>query len=192
MQALAANPKADVCYTARVHFGEDRGHNRPQASVPVPAADDIREALFRNTTFLPSSVVIRRSTFLAVGGFDTTIRVVDDWDLWMRLLNAGVVFAACHEPLLQYRIHSESVSRNVHVWLAETDMVYRRYILPRTRGPQRLFRYNRFRSEHESAGAMLLRVDKNAGSTAMMAKSILRDPFHDPQRYKVLAHMLLN
>lgn len=191
MQALAANPTADLCYTARVHFGEDRGPNKPQATVPVPPAGHVRDALFRNTTFLPSSVVIRRSTFLAAGGFDTSFRIVEDWDLWLRLQSAGIVFAACQEPLLHYRIHDQSASRNIRILLDETDQVYRRHIMPQISWPQRWLRYNRFRSDHESSGAMSLRASKDSSCSVMMAKSILRDPFHNPHRYKVMAHMLL-
>jgi len=191
MRELAANPRADLCYTARIHFGEDRGVNRGQSVVPVPAADQIREALFLNTTFLPSAVVVRRSAYLAVGGFDPAMRAVEDWDLWMRLLEAGHIFAGCPEPLLQYRVHNEGLSSNVQAWLEETDMVYRRYVLPQIGWPQRWLRYNRFRSDHQSSAAMRLRSKREAGYVRMLLRSILRHPFHNPHRYKVLAHMLL-
>jgi glycosyltransferase involved in cell wall biosynthesis len=191
MQALSANPKADLCYTARAHFDQDRGKGRWQLIIPVPPAAGIRKALFRNTTFLPSSVVIRRSTFLAAGGFNTSFRIVEDWDLWLRLLNAGVQFAACQEPLMLYRVHSQNLSRTAQVWLGETDAIYRRYILPQIGHPRRWIAYNRFRSHHQSSGAMRLRAEKSPGCVAKMARSILRDPFHNPHRFKVLAHMLL-
>jgi GT2 family glycosyltransferase len=32
---------------------------------------------------------MRRETFLAAGGFDTRYTIVEDWDLWLRLLLSG-------------------------------------------------------------------------------------------------------
>ena len=57
-------------------------------------ARDIRRALYVNTTFMPGSVLIRRTTYLAFGGFNPSIKLVEDWDLWLRLIHAGVI-AAC-------------------------------------------------------------------------------------------------
>ena len=38
--------------------------------------------------FQPTSIVVRRSVFEAVGGYDTEIRVLEDWDLQQRLENS--------------------------------------------------------------------------------------------------------
>jgi glycosyltransferase involved in cell wall biosynthesis len=190
MLELARNPQADLCYTARVHFVEEDGVKRVESVIAVPDASGIDAALARNTTFLPSSVVMRRSTFLRSGGFDTQFKVVEDWDLWMRLLNSGTVFAGCREPLLQYRIHTRGVSKNMGVWLAETDQVYRRHIMPKFGLPKRWLHSSRIRSEHESIAALNLRQGGDSSYLPMMLRSIARDPWHNPGRYKVLAHML--
>src|SRR4051794_19381276 len=71
MLALQATPNASVCYTARQCFEQDGDELRNTFLIPVPPVEELRDSLYRNTTFLPSSVVIRRSTFLASGGFDT-------------------------------------------------------------------------------------------------------------------------
>jgi glycosyltransferase involved in cell wall biosynthesis len=190
MHELKLHPKADLCYTARVHFTEIDGVIRMGSVVPVPQPEGLRKALFRNTVFMPSSVLIRRSTFLASGGFDISFRVVEDWDMWMRLAKAGIAFAACQEPMLLYRVHTNSTSHNTPVWLAETDLVFRRHVLPQLRWPRRWLHYQRFRSEHEASAAVTLRAAGARGHLAMMRRSILRDPFHDPHRYKICLHML--
>ncbi|HED36471.1 MAG TPA: glycosyltransferase [Gammaproteobacteria bacterium] len=59
-----------------------------------------------------SSVVIKKKTFDEYGGFDTNLRALQDWDLWLRVAEKHQV---CYfdEPLVYYRVHSSSVSRNV-------------------------------------------------------------------------------
>jgi GT2 family glycosyltransferase len=158
--------------------------------IPVPPADRIRQGLFRNTVFMPGSVLMRRSTFLAAGGFDPHFKFVEDWDLWFRLFHAGVSFAACLEPLLQQRMHASNQSNDGLAVLAECDEIYRRHALPHLRFPERLLRYNRVRSEHEMAAAFRLRSNRDPRCLSMTMRSILRDPFHDPLRYKVLLHIL--
>ncbi len=190
MQELVENPRADLCYTARVHFIETDGVKKMGSTVHVPPPEGIRKALFRNTVFMPSSVLMRRSAFLASGGFDTSFRILEDWDLWMRLEKAGTEFVACEDPMLLYRVHANNTSHNTPVWLAETDLVYRRHVLPELRWPQRWLHYRRVRSEHEASAALTMREAGAPGHLGMMLRSILRDPFHAPMRYKVLLHML--
>src|SRR5438105_11769132 len=56
------------------------------AFLHVPRHDrDLPLELLAGPCMVPSSVVLRRSAFEAVGGFDSTLRRVEDWDLWIRL-----------------------------------------------------------------------------------------------------------
>jgi GT2 family glycosyltransferase len=190
MLALEARPEADLCYTARQCFEQHGDELRKTILIPVPPVEGAREALYRNTTFLPSSVVVRRSTFLASGGFNTRYTIVEDWDLWLRLVHSGITFAACQEPLLLYRMHSGGVSRRADVALQESLEIYRTQVLPHLPPISGWLRYNRVRSEHEAVASMVLRKEGYSGHIGVMAASILRDPFHYPHRYKVLAHML--
>lgn len=59
-----------------------------------------------------SSVVIKKDVFQKLGGFNTDLRALQDWDLWLRVATKHQI---CYvdEPLVYYRIHSSSVSRNV-------------------------------------------------------------------------------
>ena len=59
-----------------------------------------------------SSVIIKKKTFLDFGGFNTELRALQDWDLWLRVAEKHEI---CYidEPLVYYRVHSSSVSRNV-------------------------------------------------------------------------------
>lgn len=65
-----------------------------------------------NKIFL-STVMARRSAIESVGLFDETILFTADWDMWLRMYayHDGAYVA---EPLVFYRQHEESVSRQFH------------------------------------------------------------------------------
>jgi GT2 family glycosyltransferase len=158
--------------------------------VPVPPAAKIQQELLKQCKFTPSCVVMRRSTFLAVGGQDGSFDYVEDWELWLRLLKAGVKFIDCPEPLLQYRVSSENKSSHAMPMLEGADRVYRMHIMPHYRGLTRWLRYFAFRGEQESIAAQVLRAKGDPRHLSMMAASILHRPFYRPIRYKIIAHML--
>lgn len=58
-----------------------------------------------------SSVMIRRDVFLNIGGFDQSLRSIQDWDLWMRIASKHPI-TYINEPLVRYRVHSTSTSRS--------------------------------------------------------------------------------
>jgi cellulose synthase/poly-beta-1,6-N-acetylglucosamine synthase-like glycosyltransferase len=65
---------------------------------------------FANLVFgcpmVPSSVLMRRSTFAASGGFDKQVETAEDWDLWIRLVKAGHRFGWVKAPVCRYRVHT--------------------------------------------------------------------------------------
>ena len=56
-------------------------------AVRIPPVDDaaLRAALIRRNPFVHSTVMARRSLVERVGGYDETMPVAQDYDLWMRL-----------------------------------------------------------------------------------------------------------
>lgn len=124
---------------------------------PVPTAQHIREALFRNTTFMPSSVVILRSTFLASGGFEPRFNGVEDWDLWLRLYHKKILFAGCTEPLLLFRIHPDSGPHDAITSLGLQRRIYQDQVLPYLPKSRRWLASLRSRSGQECAAAAALR-----------------------------------
>jgi glycosyltransferase involved in cell wall biosynthesis len=80
---LAAHPDVGVLGTAAREVDE--------AGAPVrevrPPADDagLRRALIRANPFVHSSIMARRALLVRAGGYDETLAVAQDYDLWMRL-----------------------------------------------------------------------------------------------------------
>jgi glycosyltransferase involved in cell wall biosynthesis/GT2 family glycosyltransferase len=56
-------------------------------------------------------VLLRRSAFESVGGYDESMtRGNEDWDMWVRLLEAGWSQTTVRRPLFRYRKHGDSMS----------------------------------------------------------------------------------
>jgi glycosyltransferase involved in cell wall biosynthesis len=55
-----------------------------------------------------STMVVSRDLLESVGGFDERLHHLADWDLWIRLTEAGRP-AACAEPLVAYVVHPGSM-----------------------------------------------------------------------------------
>jgi hypothetical protein len=85
----------------------------PPTTYPPPDASD-DEFLVRLWTWnfiaLPS-VMVRRETFLRVGGFNEHLRCSEDWELWVRLLTAGRI-GQVPLPLCYRRIHAHQMTNN--------------------------------------------------------------------------------
>jgi glycosyltransferase involved in cell wall biosynthesis len=191
MEEIARYPEADLCYTGLVLLIQ-KGDSATLGPVwGVPPAKDIRKALFSGVTFLPSSVLIRRSTLLSVNGFDPKIcNGNEDYDMWLRLLHAGAKFAACRKPLVQYRRHEGCSALRDRAWFDECMGIYTRMVLPYLPRYTGWITHFKYMSIHEKNLAYTLCKQGNPAHLAMMAKSVLHWPFNDPHRYKALIRML--
>lgn len=60
----------------------------------------------------PSASVVRRTTLEKAGGFDTDpqLQHIEDYDLWIRLIDAGARFAFLDRPSSRYRRHAEGAT----------------------------------------------------------------------------------
>ena len=191
-RVLAENPSADVCYSNRRHLVRNPASGRFSLTpvVQVPAAEDLAAMLMERCPFTPSAVSLRRSIFLAAGGFDSRHNSVEDWDLWLRLLRRGAVFVRSAEPTLHYRIHSAANSNDPLPVLEKNVGVIRQNILPYLSPLNRITTGRRLVSRLEAEAAILLRENRLPGACSLMLRSIARHPVHEPRRYKILLSML--
>jgi len=72
---------------------------------------DVLSKLIVDNFIGTSTVMVRREVFLEVGGFDDSLRALQDWDLWLRIANHYEI-AYLPEPLVQYRVRPSSTSRS--------------------------------------------------------------------------------
>ena len=80
-----------------------------------PAARDLAATLVEKPCLQPSTVLLRRTAFERLGGFDPALRRVEDWDLWVRF--ADEYDAATLGEVLVDRVDSRS--RDELVWYRE-------------------------------------------------------------------------
>jgi glycosyltransferase involved in cell wall biosynthesis len=110
-EALESNPDTVAVFTQ--HTEKPGWEPCPPTNYPPPDASD-DEFLVRlwkwNFIALPS-VMVRRETFLRVGGFKEHLRYSEDWELWVRLVAAGRI-AQVPFPLCYRRIHSHQMTKS--------------------------------------------------------------------------------
>jgi hypothetical protein len=71
--------------------------------------EDQRRAILERC-FILGHAAVRRSRFFDCGGFDDDMRIVADWDLWMRMILGGSRAGLIPEPLARYRVREGSLS----------------------------------------------------------------------------------
>jgi len=76
-----------------------------------PEGDVYLRVLGRNC-FWASSVMVKRQDILDAGLFRTDLRAASDHDMWIKILRRGGMVRGVWEPIVRYRIHAASVSRD--------------------------------------------------------------------------------
>ncbi len=81
-------------------------HDGSIQPIVIPHRAEIAGRLFqKNFGMTGSNLVIRRSAFERVGGFDPTLPVFNDWDFLIRMVGAGVEYGVVPELTVEWREH---------------------------------------------------------------------------------------
>jgi glycosyltransferase involved in cell wall biosynthesis len=89
----------------------------------------VANMLFHDTPLVNSACMIRRPCFIAVGGYDPTLKVVEDVEFYIRAIRT-CGFAFMDEVFLQYRFQGDSLMHHPeHVGLsvAAYKIIYQNY-----------------------------------------------------------------
>jgi len=104
---MALHPEVGLLGTAA---REDDLTGRPLGVVRPPVDDaGLRRALIRANPFVHSSVMARRELLARAGGYDETLGVAQDYDLWMRLVRLTRL-ASLDEILVVRRLGPRRIS----------------------------------------------------------------------------------
>lgn len=117
LAALRATPNPGFAYTDAYVFDTGRGQVRVQPAMraivpPPPDRESFLTALVRRN-FVFTSATVPASVLAAVGGFDESLRLSEEYDLWLRILVAGFEAAWMGGPLSIYRAHPGQTSRQI-------------------------------------------------------------------------------
>jgi glycosyltransferase involved in cell wall biosynthesis len=121
--ALAAElPGADAIY-CRMCVQTSDEYRYPNTERELPRGDVTVSMLKENMIVMPSAFLVRRPALFDVGGFDEKLHWGEDRDLWLRLAQAGTMFAATNEPLIVY--HTGHEGRLSRAWATATPSLAR-------------------------------------------------------------------
>jgi glycosyltransferase involved in cell wall biosynthesis len=121
------------------------------------------------------SFIYRRTVYESIGGYDEGLRLVEDWDYWLRTLR-DFELAPLHQDLYEYRSHAESLTRTKKVQVKQaTEQLLSSYLKDshlfsrraRARGYLKLNRLSFAEGRHRDARRYLLRALMMAPSEAV-------------------------
>jgi glycosyltransferase involved in cell wall biosynthesis len=146
--ALAARPDYGFVYGSWVRFA---GAPPPAPDIRRPPAVADRNAfLMFNRIGTSGMVLMRRTAFEAVGGFDVRLGKVEDWDMWLRLL-ARYPALDVGRPVLLYRLHPSNMSSDIARMYQASFAVARTHLAslpPDRRVVIRRFTYDQLHAYH--------------------------------------------
>jgi glycosyltransferase involved in cell wall biosynthesis len=119
----ARDARRDWAYTGSVNIGE---HGRMLSGRPPLPPGEVAHSL-RRYNAIPgggSNVVVRRTTWVEAGPFDTRLRNTEDWEMWIRLAKLGPPACVC-SPLLGYRVHASNSSLDIREIVRGTMLIER-------------------------------------------------------------------
>ncbi len=105
---LISNPDVAVVGSA-ASLIDDAGNPTGVRAVPTDPDDVLRRMRWRNALIHPS-VMFRRDVIAGLNGYDTDADNVEDYELWMRVLEHHQI-AALPQALIAYRIHDHQVTK---------------------------------------------------------------------------------
>jgi glycosyltransferase involved in cell wall biosynthesis len=108
---LDDEPEVGLVYSSYYTFAGDHIRSEARAKVlDITSASDLTVTYFLNDPpIIPSTTLIRRTHFLACGGFDPQVRVFEDTDFYLRL-SRHCRFAMVNLPLLYKRSNHQGIT----------------------------------------------------------------------------------
>ena len=126
--AAAQSARAHWAYTGDVNVDDDL---RILSGGPPPDPDRVMALMSRWNPLSSggSNVIVRAAVLAGTGGFDSTLRRTEDWDLWIRIARTGRPAWVC-APLVAYRFHPGNVAGNPDEMVDEARVLAVRHDIP--------------------------------------------------------------
>lgn len=110
VELATLNPGAAV-YHGGWRYIDEQGRELPQAPhLMVVPPDQAYRTMVRGNYLAVGTVLMRREIVVEAGAFDESLRRVEDWNLWLRLLQGGHAILGSSDCVLRYRLHDGSLS----------------------------------------------------------------------------------
>ena len=111
-EALLVHPEIDIAFSGSTFFGLVTGPRAPYAVDGLLASPAFGRDLYQANFICTSTTLVSRELYGRVGRFREAVAPAEDFDYWLRALDAGAVFF--HDPaeLVRYRTHAAQASDN--------------------------------------------------------------------------------
>ena len=123
LRRFAEHPDAAMAYGG-YRFIDRTGRPSFQATMPPMGVDSYATMLESNCIGMHATVMYRRDLLSELGGFDTTLRACEDYDLYLRIARRYPI-AAGSEVIAEYRQHERNMSRDSAMMLSTVAAVMR-------------------------------------------------------------------
>jgi glycosyltransferase involved in cell wall biosynthesis len=120
--ALEAVPHAAFAIADVLRVYQDRSELR----TGCPPPGDSRTAILERN-FVEGGGLFRRQALIDVGLFEESLRAVEDWDLYIRLILRGFEPTYVAGPLYRYVMRADSITRDVRSLVAAYEVVIRHH-----------------------------------------------------------------
>lgn len=164
LAAFARHPEADIVFGGVEWIDADGRPLGTHHGAIHSLRDilDIHNVWWRGSQWVQPEVFFRRSLWERAGGIDSTYDLAFDFDLWVRMLEAGANTLSLPETLARFRLHDAQKSNRAREAAAEIrrslDHALRRHPpIPRAdaRRIARLLAYDRHQSGERPRGRTL-------------------------------------
>ena len=115
---IQADPTIDVLYPNVIMFGDSSEAGEEFMTICPSNGEVTFERLLLQECNVSNCSIVRRETILRAGLFDESLRSVEDFDLWLRVIKQGGHIAYHREVLARYRRRSGSLTANP-IWLSK-------------------------------------------------------------------------
>ncbi len=109
LESLHAHPEHALCHTDEIWMRRGRRVNPKDRH--AKAGGFIFQRCLPLCVISPSSVMLRRSFLKDMGGFDETLPVCEDYDLWLRICSRHPVLYLDERLVIKHGGHSDQLSR---------------------------------------------------------------------------------
>jgi glycosyltransferase involved in cell wall biosynthesis len=183
---------APMTYTDRFNIGARGDLPELQSKVTAMHGGDVFVQLLLEGNFITNtSVMIRRELFEKMGGFYTGLNGTEDWDLWIRVAEKHLI-GFIPEPLVRYRFHEASISRNYERMSRErTEVISRALELERGKALDWMTRRQIWKETWRTNGWDAGRSGARLNALAGYARAAMAWPL-DPAPYKEAVKVCLH
>jgi glycosyltransferase involved in cell wall biosynthesis len=188
MAALHRNPNAILCYTGW-KMVQPNGEVR---LVPAWPTERLWPALRYRSPIPPATVIARRESVLAVGGFNPRHRGNEDWEMWVKLWRHGR-FISIPENVTCYAWSPEGLSGDGERMFRDFLPMLEETLISDLRGIRRsLWRRRILAWQAFDTGIYLREAGSAEGERKFLLQSLAAwpSPFWRPRRYAAAAVML--